>query len=113
MSETTKTEQAVPQQPDGDPREQEINTAAAFLSIDGPCRQVANVYLACVATAGLGMCRHLRANFEDCAKSTRQEAREQITFIGGATSQCEKHDDQTLCAAQMALKHYLPPQQQE
>ena len=46
----------------------EISTAAAVMSISGRCRQIGDVYLTCVATAGLGMCRSLRANFERCAK---------------------------------------------
>ena len=89
-----------------DPRTQEIDTAAAFLMIEGPCRQVANIYLACVATAGLGQCRHLRASFADCAKQFRTEAQEQLELIG--MQQCAKQNDKVLCAAQLALRHYLP-----
>lgn len=92
-------------------RAQEVDTASAFLSIEGPCRQVGNVYLACVATAGLGMCRSLRADSEACAKDTRLEAREQLTMIGQRN--CEGSDDPQLCAAQMALRHYLPIQHQQ
>jgi hypothetical protein len=92
-------------------RAQEVDTASAFLSIEGPCRQVGNVYLACVATAGLGMCRSLLAEFEACAKDTQLEAREQLTLIGQRN--CEGSDDPQLCAAQMALRHYLPIQHQQ
>ena len=46
--------QTQPEAVDGEAakRESEIQTAAAVLSTQGPCRQVGDVYLACVATAG-------------------------------------------------------------
>mmetsp|Transcript_21012 Transcript_21012/g.58174 ORF Transcript_21012/g.58174 Transcript_21012/m.58174 type:complete len:129 (-) Transcript_21012:1434-1820(-) len=74
MSSTTDTDPAEPSLELL--REQEIDTAAAILSLNGPCRIVGDVYLTCVATAGLGQCRHLRASFEDCAKSTKDASRQ-------------------------------------
>jgi len=97
---------AAPQPPD--PRQQELDTAAAFLSLSGPCRQVGDVYLACVATAGLGMCRHLRASFEQCAKVTREESLSQLQLIG--QQQCSKEKDKEQCAAQLVLQHYMSRQ---
>lgn len=92
-----------------DPREQEIDTAAAFLSISGPCWQQGNIYLACVATAGLGMCRHLRASFEQCAKAKRELSIRQLEVIGKEQQNlCGKEDDKTHCAARLVLQQYMP-----
>lgn len=89
-------------------QQQEIDTAAAFLSLSGPCRQVGDVYLACVATAGLGQCRHLRASFEQCAKRSREESIAQLQLIGGEQFPNEKN--KSLRAARMVLGHYMPRQ---
>ena len=91
-----------------DPRQEEIDTAAAFLSIAGPCHAAGNVYLACVATAGLGMCRHLRANFEQCAKAQLDASRERLKIIG--EQQCSPDEtDKEICGARLVLRHYMPP----
>lgn len=89
-----------------DPRQQEIDTAAAFLSIAGPCYQAGNIYLACVATAGLGMCRHLRAAFEQCAKAHQETSRERLANIG--QERCAGQEDKVQCAARIVLQHYMP-----
>jgi hypothetical protein len=47
----------------------DVTSAAAYLSSTGPCQGFGDLYLTCVATAGLGMCRSLRGQFEQCAKA--------------------------------------------
>ncbi len=79
-------------------RDQEINIAAAILSLSGPCRSVGDIYLACVATAGLGQCRHLRASFENCAKATAAESKEYLGIVGEMNCPPEEKDKE-LCAA--------------
>jgi hypothetical protein len=96
----------------------EISTAAAVMSISGPCRQVGDIYLTCVATAGLGMCRSLRATFEQCAKGTAENSTE---MLGGLSAQMcghvEGEEEQMLCAArlvnQQLMRGYGPPGAQE
>lgn len=68
---TTTTTTITSQERDQQQQQGQIDTATALLSISGPCRSVGDVYLTCVATAGLGMCRSWRATFERCAKQTR------------------------------------------
>ena len=89
-------------------RNREISTAAAVMSISGPCRQVGDIYLACVATAGLGMCRQLRATFEQCAKGTAEQS---TAMLGGFGEQVCAHisdrDEQLLCAAQIVNQQLL------
>ena len=93
-------------------RNAEINTAAAVLSLSGPCRQVGDVYLACVATAGLGMCRSLRYNFEQCAKATSEESKEMLAGIGNQMfGYVENQDEQLLQAARMINLHNLSNRQ--
>jgi hypothetical protein len=50
----------------------------SFLSIWGPCRRVGDEYLSCVVTAGMGMCKPLRRNFERCATETSGHAVEML-----------------------------------
>ena len=89
-------------------RRREISTAAAVMSIAGPCRQVGDIYLACVATAGLGMCRQLRATFEQCAKGTAEQS---TAMLGGFGEQVCAHvsdpDEQLLCAAQLVNQQLM------
>ena len=86
-------------------REAEIQTASAILSIGGPCRAIGDVYLTCVATAGLGQCRHLRASFEDCAKSTMEGSRAYLQTIGDQW--CKDEDDKTFCASQLVNQQLM------
>lgn len=79
-------------------RDQEINIASAILSLSGPCRSVGDIYLACVATTGLGQCRHLRASFEQCAKATAAESKEYLSVIGEMNCPPDEKDKE-LCAA--------------
>mmetsp|Transcript_426 Transcript_426/g.586 ORF Transcript_426/g.586 Transcript_426/m.586 type:complete len:136 (-) Transcript_426:413-820(-) len=85
--------------------ETEINTAAAILSIAGPCRALGDVYLTCVAIAGLGECRHLRATFEQCAKASQESSRGYLDMIG--SQWCEDKDDKVFCAAQMVNQQLM------
>ena len=88
--------------------EEEIDTAAAFLSLTGPCQQAGHVYLACVATAGLGMCRHLRASFTQCTVAHAAASRERLQGIGQERCSSSNDNDKTLCAARIVLRHYMP-----
>ena len=54
-------------------QEQDIEMATALMSISGPYRVVGDIYLSCVGMAGLGMCRSLRAQFEQCAKESASD----------------------------------------
>ena len=56
----------------------EIYRATSFISIWGPCRRVGDEYLSCVVTAGMGMCKPLRRNFERCAAETSEHAIEML-----------------------------------
>jgi hypothetical protein len=87
-------------------RDEEINTAAAILSLSGPCRGVGDVYLACVATAGLGQCRHLRASFEQCAKATASGSKEYLGMLGELNSPPDEKDKE-LYAAQMVNRQLM------
>lgn len=87
-------------------RDQEINTAAAILSLSGPCRAVGDVYLACVATAGLGQCRHLRAAFENCAKSTADDSKEYLEMVGDLNCPPDEKD-KAFCAAKLINRQLM------
>ena len=117
-SSTTASQQAPSE---AELRQREISTAAAVLSISGPCRQVGDIYLTCVATAGLGMCRSLRATFEQCAKQTAENSTSMLRGLGDQVcAHVEGEDEKLLCAANMVnaqlMRGYGPPggqQQQE
>jgi hypothetical protein len=110
---TEKMHEAIPGNP-ADPtkesvseRDAEINTAAAILSLPGPCRAVGrDVYLACVATAGLGQCRHLRAQFEECAKATASGSKEYLGMLGELNSPPDEKDKE-LYTAQMINRQLM------
>lgn len=96
--------------PNGPEADQEITTAVAYLSSTGPCQGFGDLYLTCVATAGLAMCRSLRAEFERCSKAQQavsvqvlQDLGEQlcrhIPDKGGATATADR--ERLLCAANL------------
>lgn len=87
-------------------RDQEIKTAAAILSLSGPCRAVGDIYLACVATAGVGQCRHLRASFEQCAKATAPGSKEYLGMLGELNCPPDEKDKE-LCAAHLVNTQLL------
>lgn len=91
-------------------RQQEIETAVAFLSISGPCKSRGDIYLACVATAGLGMCRHLRASFEQCARNNPSSIA-YLKEIGNrmCSEVQEENNERMLCAARIVNQQYMPP----
>eukprot|EP00586_Coscinodiscus_wailesii_P014041 CAMPEP_0172504290 /NCGR_PEP_ID=MMETSP1066-20121228/177313_1 /TAXON_ID=671091 /ORGANISM="Coscinodiscus wailesii, Strain CCMP2513" /LENGTH=114 /DNA_ID=CAMNT_0013280405 /DNA_START=142 /DNA_END=483 /DNA_ORIENTATION=+ len=89
-------------------REREINTAAAVMSTSGPCRQIGDVYLTCVATAGLGMCRGLRASYEQCAKETRDGSKVVLgTLANQACGHVDGQDEKLLCAANLVNRELM------
>ena len=60
--------------PELTPQQQQINTAAAYLSTtSGPCRHIGDMYLTCVATAGLGMCKSYRYAYQQCVAEVSEE----------------------------------------
>lgn len=84
----------------------EIETAVAFLSVSGPCRSVGDIYLACVAVAGLGQCRHLRAKFESCARNNPQSK----SYLEDMSKQMFPNaEDPILYAARMVNQQHMPP----
>jgi hypothetical protein len=60
----------------------QINTAVAALSMMGPCRGVGDVYLGCVATSDIDMCRSVRADFEQCATTSAAGSLEILEQVG-------------------------------
>lgn len=91
---------------------QEIDMAAAILSLSGPCRNVGDVYLACVATEGLGQCRALRAGFEQCSKETAKKSKLMLSSIGGQVfADLKSEEEQTLSAARLVNRQLMEPQQ--
>mmetsp|Transcript_106818 Transcript_106818/g.159732 ORF Transcript_106818/g.159732 Transcript_106818/m.159732 type:complete len:120 (+) Transcript_106818:114-473(+) len=89
-------------------RQREIGTAAAVLSLSGPCRGVGDLYLTCVATAGLGMCRSFRSDFEQCSKSTAESSTEMLGSIGEQMyGRMHNKEDRLLEAARMINLHNL------
>jgi hypothetical protein len=90
------------------PNENDIQTATAFLSTTGPCRAVGDLYLTCVATAGLGMCRNLRAEFERCTRDTQPLSRQLLRELGDQL--CRQHaaeEDRWLCAADLVNQQLM------
>lgn len=99
---------------DKEVRDGEVNTATAILSLKGPCQGLGDIYLACVATAGLGQCRSLRASFEKCCHENKEESLRYLNMIG--TQVCPDEEDKELCAAlvlnqQIMLQAYPPSDQ--
>jgi hypothetical protein len=101
------------QEPDeAELKRREIGTAAAVLSLSGPCRGVGDIYLTCVATAGLGMCRSFRADFEQCAKATAEGSTEMLQQIGEQMcGHIEGKEEKLLGAARLINLHNLSNQQ--
>ena len=93
-----------------DIQQEVLDTASAILSISGPCRQIGDIYLACVATKGLGQCRPLRAGFEGCAK---ENATNSMAMLGSIGSQmfpdASNEKEQTLMTAQMINQQLFQP----
>jgi hypothetical protein len=104
-------EQAPPSLQEQEPpsiKVQEIEMATALMSIAGPCRIVGDIYLSCVATAGLGQCRSLRAQFEQCGIQSAPESRVMLgKFSKKACAQIDDDQDQMQCGAQMVMKQVL------
>lgn len=93
-----------------DIKQEQLDTAAAILSISGPCRNIGDIYLSCVATKGLGQCRPLRAGFESCAKETAANSRAMLGSIGAQMfPDADKKEDQALIAAQMIIQQLFQP----
>ena len=91
-----------------DARDNDIRVAAAFLSTSGPCRAIGDVYLTCVATAGLGMCRSLRAEFEQCAKSTEAQSQQMLQELGDQVCRQLPTDTERLaCAADLVNQQLM------
>lgn len=96
-----------------DLEQKEIQTASAILSLSGPCRNAGDIYLACVATSGLGMCRSLRASFEHCSKDTAQKSQDMLRTIGAELCpDANSVHEQTLCAARMINEQLFEPKRQ-
>lgn len=90
--------------------QEELDTATAILSLSGPCRNIGDIYLTCVATRGLGQCRPLRAGFESCAKETANNSRTMLGTIGAQMfPDAEKEEDQALEAARMINRQLFQP----
>jgi uncharacterized protein HemX len=93
--------------------EDEIRTATAFISTSGPCRGIGDVYLTCVATAGLGMCRSLRAQFEQCTASSQATSREMLQELGAelcrhmTQSNNNNDNERLLCAANLVNEQLM------
>lgn len=88
----------------------ELDTASAILSLSGPCRNIGDVYLTCVATRGLGQCRPLRADFESCAKETAKNSRAMLGSIGRSMfPDAGNEKDQALAAARMINRQLFQP----
>jgi hypothetical protein len=83
--------------------ENEIRTATAFISTSGPCRGIGDIYLTCVATAGLGMCRSLRGQFEQCTKDMELTSRDMLNEFGAELCRHlpPNGSDRPLCAANL------------
>jgi hypothetical protein len=90
-------------------QEQEIEMATALMSVSGPCRVVGDIYLSCVATAGLGMCRSLRAQFQECTKAVGPESREMLDLFSQQACAHIRDDDQKRlqCGAQLVMQQVL------
>jgi hypothetical protein len=118
MTETQSQHNPLSEQPQGPPlsrQEQEIEMATALMSVSGPCRVVGDVYLSCVATAGLGMCRTLRAQFEQCANESAPESREMLNMFSQQACAHIGDDDQNgrlQCGAQLVMQQVLSAGQQ-
>lgn len=95
----------------GEQTQNDIDSAAAFISSTGPCQGFGDLYLVCVATAGLGMCRSLRAQFEQCAKTQHKASKKVLQELGSQlcphiTDSDNDHDhdkdrERVLCAANL------------
>ena len=112
MTETESQTNPVAEQLQAPPlsrQEQEIEMATAFMSVAGPCRVVGDVYLSCVATAGLGMCRTLRAQFEQCANESAPESRAMLNAYSQQVCAHIPEDDQARlqCGAQMVMQQVV------
>jgi hypothetical protein len=93
-------------------RGQEIDMAAAVLSLSGPCRNVGDMYLTCVATQGLGQCRALRAGFERCSKETAANSKAMLGSMGAHIfADLKSEEEQTLSTARMVNRQLMQPQQ--
>lgn len=96
----------------------EFYKATSFLSIWGPCRGIGDEYLSCVTTEGMGMCKPLRRQFEQCTNETRNIA---ITMLDQLALQACSHVEagspsDTLvvkrnCAAEFILRQQNGPRQ--
>jgi hypothetical protein len=93
-------------------RRQEIDMAAAVLSLSGPCRNVGDMYLTCVATQGLGQCRALRSGFEQCSKETAANSKDMLASMGAQIFvDLKSEEEQTLSTARMVNRQLMQPQQ--
>jgi hypothetical protein len=109
QSQTNPSAEQQQQAPALSHQEQEIETATALMSVSGPCRVVGDVYLSCVATAGLGMCRSLRVQFEQCVNESAPESRQMLDLFSQQVCAFIPDDDQKRlqCGAQMGMQQVL------
>ena len=108
-------------QPVISPRQQRIDTATAYLcTASGPCRSIGDVYLACVATAGLGMCKSYRHAYQNCTKKCSGTiGRDMLQGLGEqacshieCTNEQTKEDDKMSCAAGFVMSQMMAAAQQ-
>jgi hypothetical protein len=84
----------------------EISTATALVSLSGPCRRVGNLYLETVSMGSLGRSDLLRANFEECAKTSAAGSIEILEHIGERMAgHIESKEDKLIYAAQLINLH--------
>lgn len=84
--------------------------ASSLLSIWGPCRHIGDSYLSCVVTEGMGMCKPIRRNFEQCATETAeysiamldQISLQACSHISGKEGSAAKRN----CAAEFILQQH-------
>jgi hypothetical protein len=68
---------------------------------------VGDLYLTCVATAGLGMCRSLRAQFELCAKANQESSMQMLQELGREICSHVPEKEQLLCAADLINRQLM------
>ena len=91
----------------------DLETAKVLMSISGPCRAAGDAYLACVATAGLGQCKHLRRNFLQCTEAAAQSSHYLLQSLGDQMcpqfdGDTEGHKKQRLrCAVEIVNQQFM------